>query len=200
MMPEKDGFEVCETLKKDERTSHIPIILLTAKATLDDRVTGLVRGADAYIAKPFHSRELYATLGGLIELRKKLQKRYASAAEVLPPAADKAQEIEDAFLKKFREAVEERIGDSELSGDDICRKLGMSYPVVYRKLSALTGRSLNVYIRLIRLQKARELLSQKDLSISEIAYQTGFNDPKFFSRVFSEEFNASPTEYRKNIL
>ena len=100
MMPEKDGFEVCETLKKDERTSHIPIILLTAKATLDDRVTGLVRGADAYIAKPFHSRELYATLGGLIELRKKLQKRYASAAEVLPPAADKAQEIEDAFLKK----------------------------------------------------------------------------------------------------
>lgn len=200
MMPEKDGFEVCETLKQDERTSHIPIILLTAKATLDDRVTGLVRGADAYIAKPFHSRELNATLSGLIELRKKLQKRYASATAVLPPAADKGQEIEDAFLKKFRAAVEERLGDAELSGDDICRKLGMSYPVVYRKLSALTGRSLNVYIRLIRLQKASELLSDPSLSISEIAYQTGFNDPKFFSRVFSEEFNASPTEYRKNII
>jgi signal transduction histidine kinase/AraC-like DNA-binding protein len=199
MMPEKDGFEVCEALKHDERTSHIPIILLTAKATVDDRIAGLRRGADAYIAKPFHRKELLATLSGLIELRKKLQQRYASAQVALPPASDAGVEMEDAFLSRIREAVEERLGDSALSGEDICRKLGMSYPVVYRKLSALTGRSLGVYIRLIRLQKARELLSDPSLTVSEIAYETGFNDPKFFSKVFAEEFKVTPTEFRKTV-
>ncbi|MBK8705747.1 MAG: response regulator [Saprospiraceae bacterium] len=199
MMPEKDGFEVCETLKHDERTSHIPIVLLTAKATVDDRIAGLRRGADAYIAKPFHRNELLATLDSLIELRKKLQQRYTSAQSALPPAPDAGVQMEDAFLSRIREAVEERLDDSGLSGEDVCRKLGMSYPVVYRKLSALTGRSLNVYIRLIRLQKARELLSDASLTVSEIAYQTGFNDPKFFSRVFAEEFKTTPTEFRKKI-
>lgn len=197
MMPEKDGFEVCEALKNDERTSHIPIILLTAKATVDDRIAGLRRGADAYIAKPFHRRELLATLSGLIELRKKLHLRYASAQSALPPAPDAGIKMEDAFLARIRETVEERLGDSALTGEDVCRKLGMSYPVVYRKLSALTGRSLNVYIRLIRLQKACELLSDASLTVSEIAYQTGFNDPKFFSRVFAEEFKTTPSEFRK---
>lgn len=196
MMPEKDGFEVCETLKHDQRTSHIPIVLLTAKATVDDRIAGLRRGADAYIAKPFHRQELLATLSGLIDLRKKLQQRYSSGPAT--PAPDAGMQLEDAFLMRIRQAVEERLGDSGLSGEDVCRKLGMSYPVVYRKLSALTGRSLNVYIRLIRLQNARQLLSDTSLSISEIAYQTGFNDPKFFSRVFAEEFSASPTEFRKS--
>ena len=199
MMPEKDGFEVCEALKFDERTSHIPIILLTAKATVDDRIAGLRRGADAYIAKPFHRKELLATLSGLIELRKKLQQRYASAQSALPPAPDAGVQMEDAFLSRIHEAVEERLGDSGLSGEDICRQLGMSYPVVYRKLSALTGRSLNVYIRLIRLQKACELLSDASLTVSEIAYRTGFNDPKFFSRVFAEEFKTTPTEFRKTL-
>jgi signal transduction histidine kinase/AraC-like DNA-binding protein/ligand-binding sensor domain-containing protein len=200
MMPEKDGFEVCETLKTDLRTSHIPIVLLTAKATVEDRIAGLRRGADAYMAKPFHQKELTATLEGLVELRRKLQQRYASAQTALPPAPDAGVQIEDAFLLRFREIVETRLDDSGLTGEDVCRQLGMSYPVVYRKLSALTGRSLNVYIRLIRLQKGRELLADARLTISEIAYQTGFNDPKFFSRVFAEEFKTTPSEFRKNIL
>jgi YesN/AraC family two-component response regulator len=197
MMPEKNGFEVCETLKYDERTSHIPIVLLTAKATVEDRISGLQRGADAYMAKPFHRNELMAVLGNLIELRQKLQQRYASAQSALPPASDAGVQMEDAFLLRFRQIVEARLDDSSLTGEDVCRRLGMSYSVVYRKLSALTGRSLNVYIRLIRLQKAAELLSDLSLSVSEIAYQTGFNDPKFFSRVFAEEFKATPTEFRK---
>ncbi len=199
MMPEKDGFEVCETLKTDLRTSHIPIVLLTAKATVEDRIAGLRRGADAYMAKPFHQKELTATLEGLVALRRKLQQRYASAQTALPPAPDAGVQIEDAFLLRFREIVEARLDDSGLTGEDVCRQLGMSYPVVYRKLSALTGRSLNVYIRLIRLQKGCELLADARLSISEIAYQTGFNDPKFFSRVFAEEFKTTPTEFRKRL-
>lgn len=200
MMPEKDGFEVCNALKNDERTSHIPIVLLTAKAGVEDRIAGLRRGADAYMAKPFHRNELVAVLGNLIELRQKLQQRYASAQAALPPASDAGVQMEDAFLMRFREIVETRIDDSGLTGEEVCRQLGMSYSVVYRKLSALTGRSLNVYIRLIRLQKAAELLSGSTRTVSEIAYDTGFNDPKFFSRVFAEEFKATPTEFRKKTI
>ena len=200
MMPEKDGFEVGERLKNEERPSHIPIVLLTAKAGVEDRIAGLRRGADAYLAKPFHPDELRAVLSNLLELRQKLQAKYANrdwgsaAGEPDTPTPDN----EDVFLQKLRAAVESRLSDSSLTGEDVCRTLGMSYPVVYRKLSALTGRSLNVYIRLIRLQKARQLLLSTTLTVSEIAFDVGFNDPKFFSRVFSEEFDATPSVFRQS--
>ena len=212
MMPEKDGFEVCEVLKNDERTSHIPIVLLTAKASVEDRIAGLRRGVDAYLAKPFHPDELRAVLANLLEVRQKLQAKYGgdwlisdrltglpdsqpTNTSVHPPPTT---DPEDVFLQKLRAVVEARLSDSALTGEDVCRSLGMSYPVVYRKLSALTGRSLNVYIRLIRLQNARNLLRSTTLSVSEIAYEVGFNDPKFFSRVFSEEFGESPSAFRQN--
>lgn len=197
MMPEKDGFEVCEALRLDERSSHIPIVLLTARATVEDRIAGLRRGADAYLAKPFHPEELHATLHRLLEMRQNLRARYASGGD-LPPAATETERVEDVFLQKIRAEVGQRLSDSNFSGEELCRALGMSYPVVYRKLSALTGRSLNVYIRLIRLQNAREMLLSTTLGIAEIAYATGFNDPKFFSRVFSEEFGVSPSVFRSS--
>lgn len=196
MMPEKDGFEVCEALKNDERTSHVPIVLLTAKATVKDRIAGLSRGADAYLSKPFHPEELLVTLSKLIELRQKLRARYATA-EPLPLSGDKEEALEDAFLQKIRAAVESRLDDASLSVDDICRMLGMSHSVIHRKLAALTGRSLTLYVRSIRLQKARELLIDPALSISEVAFATGFNDPKFFSRVFAETYGVSPSVYRQ---
>ncbi len=203
MMPEKDGFEVCEFLKNDERTSHIPIVLLTAKAGVDDRIAGLRQGADAYLAKPFHPDELRAVLSNLLELRRKLQAKYSNkdwglaTGESTTPSTDfQSPNNEDVFLQKLRAAVESRLGDSTLTGEDVCRTLGMSYPVVYRKLSALTGRSLNIYIRLIRLQKARQLLLSTTFTVSEIAYEVGFNDPKFFSRAFSEEFETTPSALR----
>jgi len=208
MMPEKDGFEVCETLKNDERTSHIPIVLLTAKADVESRIAGLRRGADAYLAKPFHPEELRMVLSNLLELRQKLQARYSNSepgrrnvepsSHPFPLPNAPFSDPEDAFLKKLRAVVESRLSDSSLTGEEVCRELGMSYPVVYRKLSALTGRSLNVYIRLIRLQKARQMLASTPLTVSEIAYDTGFNDPKFFSRVFSEEFGVSPSAFRQS--
>jgi transcriptional regulator GlxA family with amidase domain len=106
--------------------------------------------------------------------------------------------MEDAFLLKLNDVVAERLTEPDLSVEDISRMLGMSYPVVHRKVTALTGRSLTLYVRSIRLQKARHLLVDPALSIAEVAYQTGFNDPKFFSRVFSEEFGMPPTAFRKN--
>ena len=206
MMPEKDGFEVCDTLKNDERTSHIPIVLLTAKADVESRIQGLKRGADAYLAKPFHQEELMVTLANLLELRRKLQERFrisdfgfrkteADATEIRNPQSA----IEDAFLLKLRSAVESRLSDGNLSVDDICKLVGMSHPVIHRKVTALTGRSLTLYVRSIRLAKGKELLRKPEMSISEVAYEVGFNDPKFFSRVFSEEFGDSPTVFRQKI-
>ncbi len=206
MMPEKDGFEVCAFLKNDERTSHIPIVLLTAKASVEDRIAGLRRGADAYLAKPFHPDELRAVLANLLEVRQKLQLKYSQWAvdnEGLPlqsfsqqVTANQELDIEDAFLQKLRTTIESRISESDLSVEMISKLVGMSYPVVHRKVTALTGKSLTLYVRSVRLQKARILLADPTLTISEVAFQTGFNDPKFFSRVFSEAFGMPPTTYR----
>ena len=198
MMPGKDGYEVCETLKSDERTSHIPIILLTAKASVDDRLEGLRGGADAYLVKPFHKEELFVRLEKLIELRRSLQEKNTGAAFFSRNIAEKkALSLEELFLQKLIKLVEERLDDPELSVNDLCRAVRRSNTQVNRKLKALTGKTPSQFIRSIRLQKAIELLKTTDLNISEIAYQVGFNDPNYFSRSFSEEFGVSPNAIRK---
>ncbi|MBI1227825.1 MAG: response regulator [Bacteroidetes bacterium] len=201
MMPEKDGFEVCETLKNDERTSHIPIVLLTAKADMDSRIAGLRRGADAYLGKPFHQEELAVVLAKLVELRSKLQERYSSWNTKAPAGNSKvasAPTLEDVFLEKAKDIVSSNLSKAEFSTQDLCREMGMSYPVLHRKLAALTSRSPAIFIRSVRLQAAKEMLLTTDAPISEIAYDCGFNDPKFFSRSFSQEFGVSPTSFRKD--
>ena len=197
MMPEKDGFEVTQTLKKDERTSHIPIILLTAKADMDSRLEGLERGADAYLAKPFDKKELLIRLEKLVELRRKMQVRYGQLAP-LPPTPDVDLQVEDAFLKKIREAVEAHISDVEFTVVRLCREVGMSQPQLYRKIKALTGRSTAAYMRSLRLQKGKILLETTDLNVSEVAFEVGFSNPFYFSNTFSKEFGRSPSDMRKS--
>ena len=201
MMPEKDGFEVCDTLKHDERSSHIPIVLLTAKADMESRIAGLRKGADAYLAKPFHREELGITLDNLLAVRRSLQAKYVALAlaAINPPPSSPSPDPEDVFLQKLRTAVESRLSDSHLSVHNLCRMVGMSHPVIHRKVTALTGRSLILFVRSIRLARAKELLAEPALTISEVAYEVGFNDPKFFSRVFSEEFGESPSVFRQKI-
>lgn len=196
MMPEKDGFEVCDTLKKDVRTSHIPIIILTARVTVEDRIAGLERGADAYIAKPFHPGELAAQIQNLIDLRRSLQERYRSL-EAPAAQAGADEKVEDAFLLNFRSIVEGDISNTDLTIEVLCRRVGMSRMQLHRKIKALTDRSTTLYIRSIRLQRARHLLATTDQNVSEIAYTVGFDDPKYFSRVFVEEFGLTPSEVRK---
>jgi signal transduction histidine kinase/DNA-binding response OmpR family regulator len=199
MMPEKNGFELCDALKNDERTSHIPIVLLTARADVESRISGLRRGADAYLAKPFHRGELLAVLGQLVELRAKLRSRYVNLSAEAPQEQEVAEEefvIEDAFIQKARLVVLEHLENATFGVQDFSQALGMSYPVVHRKLSALTGRSPSLFVRAIRLGEAKKLLENTDLNVSEIAYDCGFNDPKFFSRVFSKEFGQSPSKFR----
>jgi signal transduction histidine kinase/DNA-binding response OmpR family regulator/ligand-binding sensor domain-containing protein len=201
MMPEKDGFEVCDALKNDERTSHIPIVLLTAKADVESRIAGLRRGADVYLSKPFHEVELRLNLNNLLEQRRKWQERFGkpglpgNTAESDLPQAD--VELEDAFLKKVRQYVEQHLADSGFDGPRLARAMLLSEVQLYRKIKALTGKSTAIYIRSIRLNKGQELLRSTSLSVSEIAYDVGFEDPNYFSRTFSQEFGVAPSEMRR---
>lgn len=194
MMPQKDGYEVCEELKNDERTSHIPIILLTAKADNESRISGLKKGADAYLAKPFDKRELLVRLEKLLELRNKLQARYSSARK--PSNKNPITEPEDQFVLKIHGAVEANLEDENFGILQLCQAVSMSRAQLHRKLKALTGRSTSSFVRLIRLNKAKALLSNTDLNISQVAYEVGFKDPKYFSRTFTEEFGEPPRDMR----
>ena len=198
MMPRKDGFEVCQTLKSDARTSHIPIIMLTAKATREDRISGLKTGADAYLMKPFNRDELFIRLEKLLEIRKRLQEKYSAAAmHATSPSPTATPTLDDIFLHTIRQTIDEKISDAELGISDLCDAVHLSKTQVFRKMKALTGESPVRFIQKIRLYKAKELLTTTELSISEIAYDMGFTDPNYFSRAFSKEFGMPPSAVRE---
>lgn len=200
MMPEKDGYEVCEILKNDQRTSHIPIVLLTAKAEEADKVEGLRKGADAYLMKPFNKEELSIRLEKLLELRRSLRERYGMVVKTVDSTSSTANSqptLEDIFLQKIQKVINEKMGDTDLAVLHLCRAVQLSHTQVFRKLKALTGENPTNYIRKMRLQKAVSFLKTTDLNISEIAYEVGFSDPNYFSRAFHEEFGMSPSAMRK---
>jgi len=195
MMPGMNGYEVTQKLKTDPRTSHIPIIMLTAKATQDDKLAGLEQGADAYLVKPFDRAELLVRVEQLLGLRKTLQEKYRGEI-ALPPVPEKPLSLDEVFLQTARQTVLDQLTKTDLSVHDICEAVSLARTQVYRKLKALTGQSPTLFIRSIRLQKSRELLADPKLNVSEIAYEVGFTDPGYFTRVFSEEFGQTPTEMR----
>ena len=195
MMPYKDGFEVCQNLKHDDRTSHIPIILLTARADQESRIQGLKRGADAYLAKPFHKEELLVRLETLFEFRRKLQARY-STLEITDSTTEEF-EYEDRFITRIHQILENNLTKTDFNVPMLCKLIGMSRTSLHRKIKALTGKSITLFIRRYRIIKAEKLIKNTNLPISEIAYQLGFNDPAHFSRSFSIEFGMSPTKMRE---
>ncbi len=196
MMPRKDGYELCTTLKEDLRTSHIPIVLLTAKADSESRISGLQRGADAYLSKPFAPQELLVRLQQLLHLRRTLQERYAAIGSV-ERKAEAVASREEVFLQRMRALVEAHLSDPDLNMPRVCKALEMSRSQVYKKIKALTGRTPSQYIRSIRLHHARRLLQSSDLNVSEVAYEVGFSSPFYFSNVFLAEFGVRPNETRK---
>ena len=196
MMPGKDGFEVCEILKTDKRTDHIPIIILTAKASLEDRIKGLSHGADAYLAKPFNKKELFTRLDQLVLLRKKLiNKIRDNGFNAMLKKHSKDPKL--LFLQKVVKLIHEDIGNSNFDSEYLAKKLLISESQLYRKLKAITEKSTAVFIRSIRLQHAQELLSTTNKTVSEIAYDVGFNDPSWFSRAFKDEFGHPPSTVNK---
>ncbi len=208
MMPFVDGFELCRRLRMDEHTSHIPIIMLTAKADIESKIEGLQQGADAYLEKPFNREELLIRIKKLLELRQNLQQYYLKKAglnnnpvpeEIIiteEPVSD--NKIEDEFVKKVREAVEIHLSDADFTIEQLCKLVFMSHSQLHRKLDALTGCSPNKFIRIIRLNKAKEMLKNPASTIASIAYECGYNDPAYFSRVFKQEYGETPQEWRVN--
>ncbi len=209
MMPFVDGFELCRQLRNDEHTSHIPIIMLTAKADIESKMEGLEKGADAYLEKPFNREELLLRIKKLLELRKNLQQFYlkkaglnnnSSATENVLPAEETISEnkIEDEFVKRVREAVEIHLADTSFTVEQLCKMVFMSHSQLHRKLDALTGCSPNKFIRIIRLNKAKEMMKLSAGSIATIALDCGYNDPGYFARVFKQEYGVTPQDWRTN--
>lgn len=195
MIPGKNGFEVCRMLKNDFRTCHIPIVLLTALADRDSRITGLEHGADAYLTKPFNKQELLLCLRNQLIQREKLRIKFTS------PHHDHEKEptagFDELFLKKAKDILEKEYARESFGIEELCMAMGISRVQLHRKLIAITGQSASHFIRSFRLEKAKELLRNTIKLVSEIAYETGFSDANYFSRVFSQEFGAPPSDFRK---
>ncbi len=202
MMPGIDGFELCRQLKSDDRTSHIPIVLLTAKATDADRIEGLRTGADAYLMKPFNAEELFLRLSNLFQLRKRIQLQLRDegghTAEL--PGEETKVAVESAFLKRLKELISEHLDQPDLSTSFLAREMHLSESQLYRKLKALTEQSPSVFIRGERLRHGAELLRNLELQVAEVAYQCGFNDPNYFSRAFHQQYGQSPRDYRTSLV
>ncbi len=205
MMPIKDGFEVCRTLKSSTATSHIPIIMLTAKADMDSKIEGLEYGADAYLAKPFHKPELLTRIKKLLESRAQLQAHYLALSSVEKSKDfNSAIDIEKAtlsseeiFVNTLNEIVTDHINEPEFTVAQFAQILAMSSTQFHRKVTALTGVSPIKFIRHVRLTKSKTMLNETELPINTVAYNSGFNDPGYFGRVFKKEFGMTPIEWRE---
>ena len=195
MMPEKDGYEVCKILKEDFRTNHVPIIMLTAKADIDSKISGLEFGADAYITKPFDKRELLVRIDKLIENRQKLKDKFS---DVIYSSSnnEKPKGLNEIFLHKLLENLGKNYHDESYGIDQLCLDSGISRTQLHRKLIALTGNTTSDFIRHYRVKKAKEFLLSSDITISEIAYQVGFRDPNYFTKSFAKEIGITPSQYR----
>ena len=196
MMPGIDGFQVCATLKTDDRTDHIPIVILTARVTHQDRLTGLSHGADAYLTKPFSKAELFTRLDQLVLLRKKMLTRLGKENHGQLQHQKEARP-EAKFVRRAIKIIQEDIDNHELSARLLAHRLHLSESQIYRKLKAVTGKSTALFIRSVRLQKAKELVQTTDKTMAEVAYAVGFNDPSWFSRAFKEEFGSTPSAIAK---
>jgi YesN/AraC family two-component response regulator len=195
MMPKMDGFELCENIKKDINTSHIPVILLTAKAGDENVVQGLETGADDYITKPFNVEILLLRVKNLIELRKQIQQKYQKQL-FLQPAEIKVTSVDETFLKGLHELVEENLSDPDFNIENLKDKFNMSHTSLFRKIKALTGEPPVKFLRSYRLKRAAQLLKAKSGNITEIAFSVGFNNSAYFTKCFKEQFNRLPSEYQ----
>jgi signal transduction histidine kinase/ligand-binding sensor domain-containing protein/AraC-like DNA-binding protein len=201
MMPEMSGLELCQAIKTDERTDHIPIILTTVLSSQSDRIEGLSRGADSYIPKPIDPNHLLIRVNKLIEKRLKLKEKFSLSDYVTTPNEEIVETPEQEvhpMVKKAREIVLKNLDNSEYNIDDFCSDLGLSRMQLYRKFKAITGLSANSFIRKVRLHKAAEMLRSGQFTVKEVTYDVGFIDLKYFRKCFFDEFGVNPSEYAES--
>ncbi|KHJ39414.1 sensor histidine kinase TodS [Pedobacter glucosidilyticus] len=197
VLPNKSGTEIVQTLKNDMRTSHIPIVLLTAKGSIEQRIEGIETMADAYITKPFNLQHLKASVKNLLFNRNLLKTRFTTEIAT-DNRHNVTNKLDKKFLSEFASIVESNISNEKFNVDDICKQIGISRVQLYRKVKALMDTNITDYILNRRLQRAKYLLLNEDLTIAEITYQVGFASPTYFSTVFKTQNGCTPSEYKKN--
>lgn len=199
-MPIKDGFELCKTLKEDVRTSHIPIILLTARDSLQDKATGYSLGADSYITKPFSGKLLLSRVENLIEKKEKTSKIISLNTENKKNEyIESLSNLDNEFLKKVTDIIIKNLDSEKIDVVFLADQMNMSHSSFYRKIKALTGMTANEFLRKIKIRNAEELLITGKYSISEVAYSVGMSSMAYFRQCFKEEFGISPSEYLKQL-
>ncbi|MFZ9660459.1 MAG: ATP-binding protein, partial [Chitinophagaceae bacterium] len=197
LMPGKDGMEITEILKNDIRTSHIPIVILTAKGSMEHQIAGLKINADAYIVKPFNIHYLEETIRNLTKNREILKDHYTSELSNESIKNNASKKIDRKFLSEFTSIVENNISNEHFGVDDICKEIGISRVQLYRKVKAILGLNINDYILSVRMQKAKYLLLSENVSISEISFKVGFSSQAYFSTVFKSKFGISPKNFKE---
>ena len=193
MMPEMDGVELCQKIRENVNTSHLPLILLTAKEEIEDRIKGIRAGADSYISKPFHPDHLRIRIEKLLTMRQNIRRKFGSNDESMPLITD----IPDPFFLKLLNYIDENIDDETLLAEKLCERLAISKSALYNKTKAILGTTPHGLINQRRMRKAAILLDSTSLSVSEIIDQTGFNSRAYFYEHFVKSFGCSPSEYRQ---
>lgn len=202
MMPVMDGITLCKKLKSDKRTSHIPLILLTARTSLIFKVEGLETGADEYLTKPFNPKVLELKVRNLLQLRERLHEAFKNSQVLnIEPKKVTLNSADELFIQQVMESVENNMPNTEYTIEHLCHDVGMSRMQLYRKLKALTGLSANEFIRCMRLKRAAQLLEQNQLTVAEITYEVGFTDLPYFRECFKKMFGVTPSEYaQRNMM
>lgn len=195
MMPEMNGFEMCEKLKTNTETCHIPVVLLTSKDSDKSRMAGLKRGAEAYIPKPFKIKILMAQIESLLQARANFQQRLKDKGWLIEHIDEETTDLDQQFLRDLMEIIQNNLSEPDLNADFLAREMTISKTQLYRKIKGITGMSVHLFIRDVKLNRAMELIKQKKVRISDVAYSTGFNSISYFTRCFSEKFGNSPTDY-----
>lgn len=193
-MPVMDGVQLCKKVKRDILLSHIPIILLTAKDSVEEKISGFGAGADDYITKPFDMKLLITRINNMIKQRQDLKASFHKHLDVTPSMVT-ITSIDEQFMKRCLTLIEENIGDSDYNVENLCNDLSMSRPSVYKKIKSLTGLSVVAFIRSIRMKRAAQLLMQDGSSIKNVMYMVGFDNSSYFSTRFKKEFGCTPNEY-----
>ncbi|WP_066631388.1 hybrid sensor histidine kinase/response regulator transcription factor [Labilibacter marinus] len=199
MMPKMDGFEMCKAIKDDVAVSHTPIILLTAKTSSEHKIKGYSLGADAYVSKPFNFEVLKAQIENLLAKRENLKGAFHKKVDVSPTEVATTS-MDEKFLTKILSIIEDKIGDSEFTVEELASEYGISKVILNRKLKALTGKTAKIFIRSIRLKRAAQLLSTGRYSVADVTYEVGFSDLKYFRTCFKTEFSISPSDFKKQHL
>jgi CheY-like chemotaxis protein len=194
MMPEADGYELCRVLKNDMGTSHIPVILLTAKASEESMIQGLETGADDYITKPFNQKILCVRIKNLIDLRRQLQLKIQRQKMLLPAEID-VSSLDEKFLKEFQEIIEKNLSDPDFNIEELCKQLYIARATLFRKVQAMTGDTPNQFIQSYRLERAAQLLKANFGNVTEVAFAVGFSNSAYFTKCFREKFHQLPSSF-----